>query len=118
MLIGLVLGLAVGLLWPAFGASLRPVGTAFVEAVKMIVIPVVFSSVTLGIYRMGTELRLLGRIVAICLGYFYLATLVSIISAFFSMPRSIPGPALRSQRQARFLRTWRCRSIGSSSSWT
>ena len=79
MLIGLVAGLAVGLLWPAFGASLRPFGTAFVEAVKMIVIPVVFSSVALGIYRMGTELKVLGRVVVISLGYFYLATVISIV---------------------------------------
>jgi DAACS family dicarboxylate/amino acid:cation (Na+ or H+) symporter len=79
MLIGLILGLGVGLLWPDVGAGLRPVGTAFVEAVKMIVIPVVFASVALGIYRMGTEFRVLGRVVAISLGYFYLATVISII---------------------------------------
>ncbi|KJC51006.1 sodium:dicarboxylate symporter [Bradyrhizobium sp. LTSP885] len=79
MLIGLVAGLAVGLLWPEFGASLRPFGTGFVEAVKMIVIPVVFSSVALGIYRMGTEMKVLGRVVVICLGYFYLATVISIV---------------------------------------
>ncbi|NEV00482.1 dicarboxylate/amino acid:cation symporter [Bradyrhizobium uaiense] len=79
MLIGLVAGLTVGLLWPDVGASLRPVGTAFVEAVKMIVIPVVLSSVALGIYRMGSELKVLGRVVVICLGYFYLATVISIL---------------------------------------
>ncbi|KJC59141.1 sodium:dicarboxylate symporter [Bradyrhizobium sp. LTSPM299] len=79
MLIGLVAGLAVGLLWPEFGASLRPFGAGFVEAVKMIVIPVVFSSVALGIYRMGTEMKVLGRVVVICLGYFYLATVISIV---------------------------------------
>ncbi|WP_246801578.1 dicarboxylate/amino acid:cation symporter [Bradyrhizobium genosp. L] len=79
MLVGLVAGLAVGLIWPEFGASLRPIGTGFVEAVKMIVIPVVFASVALGIYRMGTELKVLGRVVVICLGYFYLATVISIL---------------------------------------
>lgn len=68
MLLGLGLGLGVGLLWPDVGASLRPIGTAFVEAVKMIVIPIVFTTVTLGIYRMGSELNVLGRIAAISLG--------------------------------------------------
>ncbi len=91
MLIGLVLGLGVGLLWPDTGASLRPVGTAFVEAVKMIVIPVVFASVALGIYRMGTELRVLGRIVAISLGYFYLATVISIIIGLLLNAAFHPG---------------------------
>jgi DAACS family dicarboxylate/amino acid:cation (Na+ or H+) symporter len=91
MLIGLILGLSVGLLWPDTGASLRPVGTAFVEAVKMIVIPVVFSSVALGIYRMGTEFRVLGRVVAISLGYFYLATVVSIIIGLLLNAALHPG---------------------------
>jgi len=91
MLIGLILGLGVGLLWPNAGASLRPVGTAFVEAVKMIVIPVVFSSVALGIYRMGTEFRVLGRIVAISLGYFYLATVISIIIGLLLNAAFHPG---------------------------
>jgi len=91
MLIGLILGLGVGLLWPDTGASLRPVGTAFVEAVKMIVIPVVFSSVALGIYRMGTEFRVLGRVVAISLGYFYLATVVSIVIGLLLNAAFHPG---------------------------
>jgi DAACS family dicarboxylate/amino acid:cation (Na+ or H+) symporter len=91
MLIGLILGLGVGLLWPDTGASLRPVGMAFVEAVKMIVIPVVFSSVALGIYRMGTEFRVLGRVVAISLGYFYLATVISIIIGLLLNAAFHPG---------------------------
>lgn len=79
MLLGLAMGLIVGLAWPGFGESLRPIGTAFVSAVQMIVVPIVFASVTLGTYRMGRELKALGRVVAICLGYFYLATLASIL---------------------------------------
>ncbi|WP_296519729.1 dicarboxylate/amino acid:cation symporter [Rhodoplanes sp.] len=78
MLVGLALGLGVGMLWPEIGIALRPLGTAFVEAIKMIVIPVVFATVTLGIYRMGTELRTLGRIAAVCFLYFYVATVISI----------------------------------------
>lgn len=78
MLVGLALGLGVGMLWPGIGIALRPLGTAFVEAIKMIVIPVVFATVTLGIYRMGTELRTLGRIAAVCFIYFYVATVISI----------------------------------------
>lgn len=97
MLLGLVLGLGVGLLWPAFGASLRPIGTAFVEAMKMIVIPVVFAAVTLGLYRMGRELKVLGRVAAISLGYFYLATVISILiglllnAAFAGAPLAATG---------------------------
>ncbi|MET4385037.1 DAACS family dicarboxylate/amino acid:cation (Na+ or H+) symporter [Bradyrhizobium sp. F1.4.3] len=91
MLLGLALGLGVGLIWPDFGASLRPIGTAFVEAVKMIVIPIVFTSVTLGIYRMGRELNVLGRIAAISLGYFYVATVISIVIGLLLNAAFHPG---------------------------
>ncbi|MDQ2084421.1 dicarboxylate/amino acid:cation symporter [Xanthobacteraceae bacterium Astr-EGSB] len=79
MLAGLGLGLGVGMMWPNFSIALRPLGTAFVEAIKMIVIPIVFATVTLGIYRMGKELKTLGRIAGVCFLYFYVATVISII---------------------------------------
>jgi len=64
MLVGLALGLLVGLGFPSFGRTLQPVGTAFVQAIQMIVIPLVFSAVTLGVCRMGENTRQLGRVAA------------------------------------------------------
>lgn len=78
MLIGLVVGLGIGLVWPEFGKQLRPIGTAFVLGIQMIVIPIVFSAVTLGVYRMGSEIKALGRVATVCLIYFYLATIISV----------------------------------------
>lgn len=79
MLLGLAAGLTVGLLWPALGASLQPFGIAFIEAIKMVVIPLVFSAVTLGVARMGSELDRFGRVAVIAIGWFMFATLVSIL---------------------------------------
>jgi len=78
--IGLFLGIAIGL-WapPSFGAALKPIGDAFIKGIKMIVIPLVFSAVTLGIYRMGSDLKSLGRLGAIAFIWFYMATGISII---------------------------------------
>jgi dicarboxylate/amino acid:cation (Na+ or H+) symporter, DAACS family len=74
ILTGLVFGIALGFAWPAVGSQLQPLGTAFIKAIKMIVMPLVFSSVTLGIYKMGSDLKQLGRLGAIAFGWFYLAT--------------------------------------------
>ncbi len=81
MLAGLALGLCVGLLFPEFGQKLQWVGTVFIRAVQMIVIPVVFSAVTLGICRMGGDIRKLGRVALVSFGWFYGATLISILVA-------------------------------------
>jgi len=79
MLAGLILGLVVGSAWPSFGASLQPIGTAFIEAIKMVVIPLVFSAVTLGIYKMGANMRQLGRVAIVSFTWFYLATIILIV---------------------------------------
>ena len=76
MLAGLALGIAVGLLWPSFATKLQPLGTAFIAAVRMVVIPLVFAAVTLGIYRMGTSLRQLGRVALVSFVWFYVATIL------------------------------------------
>ena len=81
MAIGLVLGLMIGILFPRLGASLQPLGTAFIEAIRMIVIPLVFSAVTLGIYKMGADVRLLGRVGLISFGWFYFATVIFAVIA-------------------------------------
>ncbi len=74
ILIGLAIGCAIGFAWPVFGAKLQPIGTAFIKAIKMIVMPLVFSAVTLGIYKMGSDLKQLGKLGAYAFIWFYLAT--------------------------------------------
>jgi len=56
MLGGLVVGCVLGMLYPDLGKQLLPIGQAFIKALRMIVIPLVFSSIALGIYNMGREL--------------------------------------------------------------
>jgi DAACS family dicarboxylate/amino acid:cation (Na+ or H+) symporter len=78
ILVGLVIGVAIGIIWPEFSKTLQPVGTAFIKAIKMIVIPLVFSAVTLGIYTMGKDLKQLGKLGALAFVWFYFATGMSI----------------------------------------
>ena len=79
MLIGLVLGCVVGFIFPHFSSKLAPVGTAFVQAIKMIVVPLVFTAITLGIYQMGNQAKSLGRVSLVSLIYFFAATVISIV---------------------------------------
>ena len=74
MLAGLIIGCAVGLLWPAVGKELFPVSRAFINALRMLIIPLVFSSIVLGIYHMGREIRVFGKVIGIAFVWFYVAT--------------------------------------------
>jgi dicarboxylate/amino acid:cation (Na+ or H+) symporter, DAACS family len=74
MLIGVAVGAAIAQFLPDFAKQLLPVSQTFVKALRMLVIPLVFTSITLGVYQMGREIRLLGRIIVISFVWFYFAT--------------------------------------------
>jgi aerobic C4-dicarboxylate transport protein len=69
VLLGVILGVLVGALWPQFGASLKPLGDAFIKLIKMAVAPVIFCTVAAGIARMG-DIKAFGRLGARTLVYF------------------------------------------------
>src|SRR5437764_1423649 len=81
MFAGLVIGLVLALVWPTFAASLQPIGTAFIEAIRMIIIPLIVASVTLGTYKMGRDIGQLGRVALISFSWFYFATFCAIVIA-------------------------------------
>ncbi len=77
--VALVLGALVGMLWPAFGAALQPISAAFVAAVKMVVIPLIFCGVAVGTMNMALEAPRLGRVALVAFGWFYCASLIAIL---------------------------------------
>src|SRR5690348_16995515 len=72
ILIGLALGVLVGWLWPTFAADLRPLADAFLRMIRMILAPLVFSTLVIGIAGTG-DLKAVGRIGAKALIYFEVA---------------------------------------------
>ncbi|KSU83376.1 MULTISPECIES: dicarboxylate/amino acid:cation symporter [Fictibacillus] len=48
VLIALVIGALIGHFFPELGQALRPVGDAFIHLIKMIVVPIVFTTIVIG----------------------------------------------------------------------
>jgi len=69
VLLAAVAGVVVGLLWPETGEAMRPLGDAFIRVVKMIIAPVVFCTVAIGIAHMS-DLKKFGRVGGKTLIYF------------------------------------------------
>ncbi len=69
VLVAAVAGVIVGLLWPETGEAMRPLGDAFIAVVKMIIAPVVFCTVAIGIAHMS-DLKKFGRVGGKTLIYF------------------------------------------------
>ncbi|MCY8751802.1 glutamate-aspartate/proton symporter GltP [Bacillus inaquosorum] len=54
ILIALAIGAVIGLFFPDFGMALRPVGDGFIRLIKMIVVPIVFSTIVIGAAGSGS----------------------------------------------------------------
>ena len=77
IMIGLGLGVAIGYFWPTFGADIRPLADAFLRMIKMIIAPLLFSTLVVGIAGTG-DLKAMGRIGAKALIYFEVATTIAL----------------------------------------
>jgi aerobic C4-dicarboxylate transport protein len=77
VLMAIVAGILVGMFAPQSGAALKPLGDAFVALVKMIIGPVIFLTVVVGMAKMG-DLRQVGRVGLKALVYFEILTTVAL----------------------------------------
>ncbi|MCI3197286.1 cation:dicarboxylase symporter family transporter [Bacillus sp. HU-1818] len=54
ILIALAIGAVIGHFFPDFGMALRPIGDGFIRLIKMIVVPIVFSTIVIGAAGSGS----------------------------------------------------------------
>ncbi|HEY0506627.1 MAG TPA: cation:dicarboxylase symporter family transporter, partial [Blastococcus sp.] len=77
VIVAVILGITIGFVFPDFAVSLKWLGTAFVALIKMLIAPVIFCTIVLGIgaIRKATSV---GRIGGLALGYFLLMSTVAL----------------------------------------
>jgi aerobic C4-dicarboxylate transport protein len=93
VLVAIVLGISIGHFWPEFGASLKPLGDAFVKLVKMIIAPVIFLTVTTGIAGMS-DLKKVGRVAGKAFAYFFTFSTLALIVGLIVGNLLQPGAGL------------------------
>ncbi|MDO5744391.1 MAG: cation:dicarboxylase symporter family transporter [Micrococcaceae bacterium] len=69
VIVAVVAGAAIGLLAPEAGKALKPLGTGFVALIKMIIAPVIFCTIVLGIGSIA-KAATVGKVGGLALGYF------------------------------------------------
>lgn len=78
VLAGIVLGILVGIFYPQFAQHLKPFGDGFIKLIRMLVAPVIFLSVVVGIASVG-DTRKLGRVGVKALLYFEVVTTFALL---------------------------------------
>jgi dicarboxylate/amino acid:cation (Na+ or H+) symporter, DAACS family len=77
MVAGLVLGALFGIFAPGVATKLSFLSTIFAHAIKMVVMPLILLSVTVGTYRAGVQRGHWGRTAVLSIAFFIVATFVA-----------------------------------------
>ena len=90
VLIAIAVGIVLGKLAPELGIAMKPIGETFVRLIKMLIAPIVFSTVVVGIAGMG-DLKKVGRVGAKAVLYFEIMTTVALVTGVAMVHLVGPG---------------------------
>jgi aerobic C4-dicarboxylate transport protein len=93
VLFAISLGVVLGLVAPGVARAMRPVGDTFVNLVRMVIAPVIFLTIVLGIANMR-DLRSVGRVGGKALLYFEIVTTFALAIGLIVVNVTRPGAGL------------------------
>jgi aerobic C4-dicarboxylate transport protein len=93
VLVGVALGALLGFLNPSLGAAMKPLGDGFIKLVKMLIAPIVFTTVVTGIAKMG-DLKRVGRIGLKGIVYFEVLTTFALVIGLIVGKTVQPGAGM------------------------
>ena len=93
VVLALILGIGLGLVFHDFSLSLKPLGDGFISLIKMLIAPIVFCVVVLGIYG-AQDIKKMGKVGAKTILYFELVTTVALMLGIFMAYMFKPGAGM------------------------
>src|SRR5688572_8814363 len=93
VLVAIILGAVIGYVYPAFGVKLKPLGDGFIKLIRMVVAPIIFTTVVLGIAGMS-DLKRVGRIGIKAFIYFEVMTTLALIIGWVVVKTFQPGAGI------------------------
>ena len=99
VLTGIALGILLGWAKPDWGIALKPLGDGFVRLIKLLISPIVFTTVVAGISGMG-NLKKVGRVGAKALLWFEAMTTLALALGFTIVHLVRPGDGIHARVDA------------------
>ncbi len=93
VLVGIVAGVLLGNYYPATGVAMKPLGDAFIKLIRMMIAPIIFGTVVVGIAKMG-DMREVGRIGLRALIYFEVVSTIALIIGMVFVNVLKPGAGI------------------------
>ncbi len=93
VLAAIVLGVGLGHFYPSLGEQMKPLGDGFIQLIKMIIAPVIFITVTIGIASMN-DMKKIGRVAGKAFIYFFTFSTLALIIGLIVSNLVQPGKGL------------------------
>jgi len=93
VLVAITLGVLLGLFAPGAAKAMKPIGDTFINLVRMVITPVIFLTIVLGIANMS-DLRKVGRVGGKALLYFEIVTTFALAIGLLVVNITKPGAGL------------------------
>ena len=90
VLTAIIIGALLGYFYPAFAIKMQPLGTGFIDLVKLFIYPIIFLTITLGIAGMSS-LKKVGRVGGKALIYFEIVTTLALVIGVLVVHLIKPG---------------------------
>lgn len=93
VLAAIVIGVLLGFFFPDIGASMKPLGDGFIKLIKMLIAPVIFCTVVIGIAGME-DMKKVGKVGGLALLYFEAVTTLALFVGLFLVNILQPGAGM------------------------
>jgi len=91
IIVAVVLGIAVGWLYPETAQQLAPASHIFLRLIKSLVVPLIFSTLVIGIAGHGDDMKQVGRLALRSIIYFEIATTLALAIGLVAVNVAKPG---------------------------
>ena len=93
VILGIVVGILCGVFFPDFAVKLKPLGDGFIKLIKMVIAPLIFSSIVIGIAGMQ-DVKKVGKIGLTSIIYFEIMTTIALIIGLIFVNLIQPGTGM------------------------
>ncbi|MCI0655346.1 MAG: cation:dicarboxylase symporter family transporter, partial [Methylococcaceae bacterium] len=93
VIIAIVIGVILGELFPHTGEAMKPLGDGFIKLIKMIIAPIIFCTVVIGIAGME-DIKRVGKTGGLALLYFEIVSSVALVVGLATVNMIQPGAGM------------------------
>ena len=90
VIVAILVGVLVGHFWPQTGEAMKPLGDAFIKLIKMLIAPIIFCTVVVGIAGME-DMKKVGKTGGLALLYFEIVSTLALIVGLVIINLVKPG---------------------------